>query len=261
MNNYLTKILEHTRQSIEQLQFYSDPEASQRYREIKSLKNALSHPHIDIIAEVKRSSPSQGDFADIDDPIALVQQYAEGGASAISVLTNEVGFKGTIRDLQQVSQALRDSPIAVLRKDFIIDPLQILESFHYGADALLLIVSISKKNTELLLKVCHQYGLQALVEVHNREELDYALSIGADIIGINNRDLNTFSVDVNLGLTLKPHIPEHVITVAESGISDHVIAKRYIDAGFDALLIGETLVKSDHPQQMIKSIKQHEYLR
>lgn len=258
MHDYLSKIIEKTHESLQRLkQQFADFTVHER--EIKSLKKALSHSTIDIIAEIKRHSPSLGKLASITNPLELVNTYVSAKASAISVLTNEYGFSGSINDLQQIATALNDTEVAVLRKDFIIDPIQIIESVQCGADALLLIVAVTQEKTESLLKFCRTCGIEALVEVHNKNELDYALSIGAEIIGVNNRNLTTFEIDTTIALNLKPYIPNHIISVAESGIKNAEIAKQYIEAGFNALLIGEALVTAADPKKFIQEIYANSY--
>ncbi len=207
---------------------------------------------IKIIAEVKRRSPSLGFLAEIADPTELAMQYAQGNASAISVLTDQYGFNGSLTDLQQVKTALVKNQIPVLRKDFLIDPLQIAEAIHYGADAILLIVTVLGDKLTEMLKVAHALQIDALVEVHDAQEIDLALKAGAKIIGINNRNLHTFQVDNRLALKLVDDIPDHIIKIAESGISDPALAKEYYDAGFAAVLVGETLVKSGDPADWIR---------
>ncbi len=242
MHNYLKKIITDTQQTIADLKKSSVIQKNQRHSD-KSFKQQLSQPGINVIAEIKRCSPSKGDLAPISDPIELATAYASNQVAAISVLTN-AAFKGSLNDLQKVSNHLNSSPIAVLRKDFIMDEQQIFESIHYGADAILLIVAVTQEKTSDLLEICRQAGIDALVEVANQAELTYAVSIGAEIIGINNRDLNSFAVDTQKALQLKPHIPDSIIAVVESGIDSPETAKPYIDAGFNALLIGEALVKT-----------------
>lgn len=204
-----------------------------------------------VIAEIKRRSPSKGHIGTIKNPGLLSRIYHEGGASAISVLTDYEGFGGTMDDLRAVVKAQSafkgdyPGPCPVLRKEFIIDEIQIAEACAGGASAVLLIVAaLGRDRTKELLEATHAYGLDALVEVHDEKELDIALEVGAEIVGVNNRDLRTFKVDIQNSFNLGAKIPAGVLKVAESGISDCVDAWKLRDAGFNAILVGETLVKA-----------------
>lgn len=219
----------------------------------KAFFSALNLPQgtITVIAEIKRRSPSKGKIGDIKDAGLLSRVYYEGGAGAISVLTDLEGFGGTIEDLKravQVQETFKGNypePCPVLRKDFIIDEIQIAEAAAAGASAVLLIVAaLGKERTKELLDATHAFGLDALVEVHDEEELQVALDAGAEIVGVNNRDLRTFEVSLDTSLNLSRLIPDDVVKVAESGISDHRDAWRLRDAGFNAVLVGETLVRA-----------------
>ena len=260
MHNYLTDIVKETQTQVDALKAVVNENATHPFHamslpKLKSLKHALSQEAVNVIAEIKRKSPSKGTLAEIADPVALAETYAEAGAAAISVLTNQIGFNGSLKDLSAVADALKSTPLAILRKDFIIDPIQIIEAIYYGADAVLLIVAVTQFKTAELLKTCQKYHIDALVEVHTEAELTLALEYNAQIIGINNRNLSTFEIDKMNALRLKKLIPENVITVAESGIDSIDTAKKYIDAGFNALLIGETLVQAKNPQEFIRDVK------
>jgi len=212
--------------------------------------NAINVPKgsIAVIAEIKRRSPSKGHIGHIHDPGELSKVYNEGGAAAISVLTDEVGFGCNISDLVKVvdtqKQFLGNSPgpCPVLRKEFIIDPVQIIEAATCGASAVLLIVAVLREQTKKFIELTHAAGLDALVEVHNEEELKIAVDAGAEIIGINNRDLHTFKVSLETSKKLRPLVPKGVIAVAESGIKEVTDVWELRDAGFQAVLIGELLV-------------------
>jgi indole-3-glycerol phosphate synthase len=204
-----------------------------------------------VIAEIKRKSPSKGSLASIKDPVELAKRYVLGGASALSILTDEAFFGGSINDLTQVADALRNQSIPIIRKDFIIDQLQIAEAAVAGASAVLCIVSVLGTQTKALLEFAHSLNLDVLVEIHDQEELKIALESGADIIGINNRNLHTFDVDTNRALQIVASIPDNIIKVAESGITDSLAARQYYQAGFGAVLIGEALVKSNDPAHFI----------
>ncbi len=264
MHDYLTKILEHKKIEVQgihnRLEDEGDSLLARTYnhriaRESKkSFKKALAEKGASVIAEVKRKSPTKPHLAEIPDPVVLALRYVKGGAAAISVLTDNYGFDGSIHDLTHVVQALAKTAVPVLRKDFIIDPAQIAQSVVAGADAILLIVAILQDQTKSLLDLAKQFNIDALVEVHNHEELTYALDIGAEIIGVNNRNLTTFEVDVAHAKELIQYIPDTIIKVAESGINTKEIAKELTALGYDALLIGEALVTSDDPASFIKQI-------
>ena len=170
----------------------------------------------------------------------------------LSVLTDEA-FSGSLNDLHAVSQALPGCPI--LRKDFIVDLRQLQESKRYGATAVLLIVAVLGEETALFLKEAEKLGLDVLVEVHDEEELQIALNAGARMIGVNNRNLSTFEVDLAVAERLAPLIPSHLIKVAESGIHTHEDAQRMRKSGYDAVLVGEALVRSENPKNLIEELR------
>jgi len=201
---------------------------------------ALKGDHIRLIAEVKQASPSRGLLSHNLNPPRLAQTYAEGGAAAISVLTEANYFMGSIEHLEAIREIV-DLPL--LRKDFILDPYQVYESRAYGADALLLIVSIlSQEQLKELISLSHSLGLKCLVEVHNEGEIEKAVLSEAEIIGINNRDLNTFTVDITTTRRLRPLIPQKRIVVSESGIKTRKDIEKLGKWGVDAILVGEALV-------------------
>jgi len=218
-----------------------------------SFKDVLKKEGLSVIAEIKRKSPSKGCLSNIENPVDLACSYVNGGASAISVLTDEMFFGGNLEDLKQVKQAVK---VPVLRKDFVIDEIQIAQALEAGADAILLIVSVLKDRTRSFLQYASNLGVEALVEVHNLLELEMAIEAGAQIIGINHRDLTTFNVDMNLSLELVNHIPSHVVKVAESGVNTPHQARNYHVRGFDAVLIGEALVKANQPEIFISECRQ-----
>ncbi|MGA2655649.1 MAG: indole-3-glycerol phosphate synthase TrpC [Gammaproteobacteria bacterium] len=223
-------------------------------RKIKSFKKALSQPQA-IIAEIKRSSPAKGELAKIADPVALAQKYQQAGAAAISVLTDEMFFNGSINDLQQVSLALQNTDCAILRKEFIIDEIQIAQAVQYGADAVLLIMAVTEDKTQELIDFAHYLEMEVLLEVHTEDELEQALDTNAKIIGVNNRDLRTLEVDINTSFNLIEFMPKTVIAVAESGIQDFKTAHDLFDVGYDALLVGEALVKAKDPEKLIRAMR------
>lgn len=210
---------------------------------------ALSAPGISVIAEVKRRSPSRGILnADLD-PTRQAAKYEQGGAAAISVLTERDHFSGSPADLEAVRRSVA---LPVLRKDFIIHPSQVWESAAMGADAILLIVAIlDGRALSSLLAEANEARLPALVEVHSADEAARAIDAGAGIIGVNNRDLTTFEVDLATAEGLASRIGGRAIRVAESGIHTPADVRRMADAGYDAVLVGESLVRSADPAELI----------
>ena len=220
-----------------------------------SFKDALQSSSLSIIAEIKRKSPSKGMIAPISDPVDLAQRYIAGGANALSILTDTVFFGGHIDDLSKVAKETKAYSIPILRKDFIIDPVQIAEAQVAGASAVLCIVAILGKKIKRLLEFAHSINMDVLVEIHDVDELQIALDSGAKMIGVNNRNLKTFDVDTDCALKIIDKIPSEIISVAESGITHFVLAQQYYQVGFDAVLIGEALVKSDNPKQFIEQCR------
>jgi len=204
---------------------------------------ALKRNGVSLIAEVKRASPSKGVLCPDFDPVLLARTYADNGAAAISVLTENKYFQSSIEHLAEIRKKVE---IPLLRKDFIFDPYQVYESRTYGADALLLIVAIlEQKQLEELLTLSHELGLGCLVEVHNKSEVEKALRSGAQIIGINNRDLRTLSVDIGTTPRLRSLLPEGKIVVSESGISSRNDIDSLKKWGVNAALVGEALLTAD----------------
>ena len=217
--------------------------------------SALRGEGVSLIAEVKKASPSRGviraDFA----PVEIARIYAEGGASAISVLTEPGYFMGSLNYLKDIKAALRSDKIPLLRKDFIFEPYQVYESKAYGADALLLIVAIlTPAKLKLLLKLSHELGMSCLVEVHSEAELEIALGSGAKVIGINNRDLATFEVDLATTGRLRPLIPSDRIVVSESGITSRTDVEKLKDCGVNAMFIGGALMSAADIALKIKEL-------
>ena len=215
--------------------------------------DALKRPGLSVIAEIKRASPSLGEIDLGLEAGAQSKRYQEGGASAISVLTEPQFFKGSFADLTEVKAAVE---IPVLRKDFIIDPYQVIESVVVGADAILLIVAALGSGSQLsdLHSWATEMGLGVLVEVHDEHELETALALWPQVIGINQRDLTTFDVDNRLAIRMRASVPREVVLVAESGIKDAEDMQALKDAGLDAVLIGETLVRSKDPAGELKRL-------
>ena len=204
-----------------------------------ALKRSPTEP-IRLIAEYKRASPSKGEIRADLTPTDVARAYEKGGASAMSVLTDGPFFRGSLDDLREVRKVVG---LPILRKDFILGPYQLVEARAVGADAVLLIVAaLSDESLAGLQKSAADLGLSVLVEVHNEEELGRALASGAAIVGINNRDLHTFKVDLETTLRLRPLIPEGIVVVGESGIHSRDDGVRLEKAGVDAMLVGEHLM-------------------
>jgi len=203
----------------------------------------VSDPGVSIIAEVKKASPSKGLLCPNFDQVSIAEDYQAGGARAVSVLTDEKFFQGKLEFLPQIRKEI-DLPL--LRKDFIIDPFQIEEARLWGADAVLLIVAVLDDNMlSDFLAYTREKGLDSLVEVHDENEMERALAANADLIGVNNRNLEDFSVSIETTFRIRKALPSEIPLVSESGISTPDDIKRLLDAGITAALIGEALVKSE----------------
>jgi indole-3-glycerol phosphate synthase len=210
-----------------------------------SLCGALSGPGMRLIAEIKRASPSKGVFPVEVRPAEVAREYLAGGAAAISCLTDAPYFQGSLADLEASAASAHDRPrpAPVLRKDFVVDAYQIVEGRACGADAVLLIVAALEDGAlRDLLATARGHGMDALVEVHDEPELERAVVAGADVIGINNRDLRTFEVDLAVAERLAPLAPPGAIVVGESGIFTRHDVERLERAGIDAVLVGESLI-------------------
>ena len=220
-----------------------------------SLSAALGAPRVSVIAEVKKASPVKGRLREDFDPVHLASSYVDGGAAAVSVLTNFDHFQGTIDDLQAVRSVCRPHGLPVLRKEFIFDPYQVQEARAYGADAILLIVAMLDADIlrELLGLAAH-LAMESLVEVHDETELAAALDAGAQIVGINNRDLRTFKTDLETTERLAPRVPAGKTVVSESGISAREDVVRVAAAGAHAVLVGESLVTAGDPIAKLREL-------
>ena len=206
-----------------------------------------------VIAEIKRRSPSKGDLAADLDPAALARSYADGGAAALSVLTDLEWFGGSAEDLAAARAAC---PCPVLRKDFTVSALDVCDARAMGADAVLLIVAaLDDAELRSFLALAGDLGLDALVEVHDGAELERALGAGADLVGVNQRDLTTFTVDRALAAELAPLMPAGVVRVAESGIEGPDDVARLAVAGYDAVLVGESLLTAADPQAAVAALR------
>lgn len=220
--------------------------------EYRSFSAAISGEVLSVIAELKRASPSRGLLRPNYRPLEIAESYQQAGASALSVLTEEQFFQGSLNDLKAVREAVR---IPVLRKDFIVDEYQVYEAVAEGADALLLIVAaLEDKNLNHLIQLSEQLHVAALVEVHTAAELERAIPAGARIIGVNNRNLNTLEVSLETSFRLREMIPSSCLTVSESGIKSGSDLEKLAKAGFNAVLIGEHLMLADNPGQELSNL-------
>jgi indole-3-glycerol phosphate synthase len=239
----LNKIIETKKEEVEQLKKQTTVSALERtiarLEPCRSFRQALISEDCNIIAEVKCASPSRGRLIADFDPVRIAGVYEQNGAAAISVLTDEKYFAGHKDYLTQIRQNVN---LPLLRKDFIIDPLQIYETRAIGADAILLIVHVLGKKLSEFILLSKELGLNSLVEVHTEEELDLALAADAEIIGINNRDLDTFVTDIETSRRLRARIPADKIVVAESGIITRADIESLMQADIHAFLIGEALI-------------------
>jgi len=220
---------------------------------VRPFGEALVRPgRVNVIAEHKRRSPSRGVIREDLVPSDVARGYEAAGAAAISVLTDEPFFGGRVAHLEEVRRA---TALPVLRKDFVLDPWQVWEARVAGADAVLLIVAaLTEAELRSLLGVVREARLDALVEVHDRSELDRALAAGSRIVGVNNRDLKTLNVSLQTALSLAPAIPDDVVAVAESGIRSSADLVRLREAGFDAFLVGERLMAAPDPGEALKRL-------
>jgi len=213
---------------------------------------ALNGPSPAVIAEIKKASPSKGVLASEFDPAAIAQLYQEGGAAALSVLTDEEHFQGSLSDLGAARGSVR---LPALRKDFTIDSYHVHQAAAYGADAILLIAAIlTEREMRDLRELAERYRMAALVEVHDAEELEPALASGARIVGVNNRNLHTFEVSIDTSLRLAGKIPSGVVRVAESGIHSSAGVQQLRAVGYQAFLVGEHLMKSGDPVGALRAL-------
>ena len=244
--NVLDKILDRKRgEVLRSRAAVSLEEVKKRIKDLpppRSFSSSLRGHAVAVIAEIKKASPSRGVLSPDFDPVRLAKEFVEGGASALSVLTDEEFFQGQKSYIQQVKSAVA---LPVLRKDFILEEYQVYESRSIGSDAILLIVrAMSQETLRLLTECAHRLGLSVLVEVHDEQEVQRANQLEADIIGINNRDLSSFDVSLQRSLELRPMLRSAAISVSESGISTREDVARLREAKFNAILIGESLMTS-----------------
>jgi indole-3-glycerol phosphate synthase len=220
---------------------------------VRSLRDALSRPEIGVIAEFKRRSPSAGELREGAELAEIARAYERGGADALSVLTEGPNFDGSLEDLRTARTACE---LPLLRKDFIVDPYQLHEARVAGADAVLLIVAaLTPSELRTLQELARELGMDVLVEVHDLSELRVAIDAGADLVGINNRDLRDFSVDVERTFALLAAIPVGVTVISESGIGKPQQLVRLQDAGVAGVLVGESLMRAPVPEEALRSLR------
>lgn len=255
MSEFLEKILKATRENLESRREQRPLSVIRENipnKEIRSLIAAVALPGVSIIAEIKRASPSKGMIRPDLDVARTVAAYEQGGARAVSVLTEEKYFHGALDDLRV---ARKSCGLPLLRKDFIVDRYQVWEAAEAGADAILLIVAaLPVDDLNLLLEEAGRAGLECLVEVHDRSELETALACGARLVGINNRDLRTFKVDLDTTADLIDSAPKTIQLVSESGISTREDIARIKSLGVGAVLIGEALMRTDDPATALNEL-------
>lgn len=251
----LARIVGHKREELARAQApRADLErlAEERLPERRDFAAALYARQPAIIAEMKKASPSKGVLADEFDPAAIARRYEEGGAAALSVLTDEKYFQGSLADLAAARAAVT---LPVLRKDFTIDEYHVAEAAAHGADAVLLIAAVlSPRRLRALREFSSRFHMASLVEVHDEEELETALDSGAEIVGVNNRNLRSFEVSLETSLRLAGRIPAGVLKVSESGIESAGHVRRLQAAGYDAFLVGEYLMKARDPAEALRAL-------
>ena len=248
----LARIVEHKRSALSRRVEGLEARAEESISSRRDFEGALRLRQPAIIAEVKKASPSKGVLAVEFDPRGIAMAYEEGGAAALSVLTDEPYFQGSLEHLQTARAAVR---LPVLRKDFTIDPYHVVEAAAHQADAILLIAAIlTERELRDFREAAERYRMAALVEVHDEEELQPAIASGARIIGVNNRDLRTFEVDLNASLRLSDRIPSGIVRVSESGIHSSEDIARLTAAGYGAFLVGEHLMKSGDPARELRAL-------
>lgn len=248
-NDFLERIVAHVRAQVasrrEEFPARSLVHTRLYQRGPRGFRKALSRPGRRVIAEVKRASPSQGVIRPDFDPVAIASGYEANGAAALSVVTEERFFSGSLRYLSDIASKVS---LPVLRKDFVLDPYQLVEARSCGADAVLLIAAMLDEGAlEDLHAEARSLSLDVLVEVHSEPELELALGIGASLVGINNRDLRTFRVDLGVAEALLPRVPPHALAVCESGIRDVEQVERLEASGGRVFLVGETLMRAEDP--------------
>ncbi len=248
----LAQIVEQKKLELEERAPGMEARAEASVASRRDFARALMSRRPAIIAEIKQASPSRGTLSADYNPSLIARAYEQGGAAALSVLTDEKYFRGSLADLESARGAVA---LPVLRKDFTIDAYHVHEAAARGADAILLIAAIlTERELRDFRELAERYRMAALVEVHEEEELKAALASGARVMGVNNRDLNTFGVDLGVSLRLAEKIPAGVVKIAESGIHSRADVERLAAAGYDAFLVGEHLMKSADPALALRAL-------
>ncbi|MGD8520802.1 MAG: indole-3-glycerol phosphate synthase TrpC [Desulfobacterales bacterium] len=243
MHHRLVEILAEKKNEVARLKMSMQFKSDNNLPALHDFKGAISVPQrISLIAEIKFASPSAGLIRDKTDPISIARIYEAAGAAAVSLLTDKRFFQGDLNHLPRLKRAVS---LPILRKDFIIDEVQVQEAFFYGADAILLIARIlSQQQLAELMSVCRELGIAPLTEIHDVDDLEKAIACGAEIIGINNRDLDSFKVDINTTFELAPLVPDNCIVVSESGIENEGDILSLKGTGIHAVLVGSALMRS-----------------
>jgi indole-3-glycerol phosphate synthase len=253
MQSFLVKICDQKKHEVSRLRDRAGSFQKRSSPKRLFLKSLDKRPHLAVIAEIKKASPSKGVICTDFDPVTIAKKYEQGGACAVSVLTDEKYFQGHIEHLMAVREAIA---LPVLRKDFIIDPLQVQETVHSNADAVLLIAEALEAVQLLdLYQAALELEIDPLIELHSARQLDKVMKLAPPAIGINSRDLCTFTVDLAATLELVKHIPKEIAIVAESGIRGASDARLLRDAGVRALLVGESLMQAKDAGELIKVLQ------
>ena len=249
----LARIVDHKRAEMREIPRGALEKRAADRRDHRDFCGALTASAPAIIAEIKKASPSRGILSENFDPASIARTYSAGGAAALSVLTDREFFKGSLADLRSARDAVA---LPVLRKDFTIAEVHVIEAAAHEADAILLIAALLEESAmRRFRELAAAYRMDALVEVHDAAELDRALGSGAEIVGVNNRNLHNFEVTLETSLRLAEKIPSNVVKVAESGIHSASDVKRLADAGFRAFLVGEHLMKSADPSAALRELR------
>jgi indole-3-glycerol phosphate synthase len=252
MESFIDTIISHKRSGLPRLRERAGSFKKRTSPKRPFIASLDKRPHLAVIAEVKKASPSKGIIRGDFDPAAIAARYERGGASAVSVLTDEKFFQGHVEHLSAIREKIR---LPVLRKDFIIDPLQVEETAHANADAMLLIAeALDTAQLADLYQAARDLDIDPFVELHSVRQLDRVMRLEPEAVGINNRDLHTFTTDFGVTLELMKHIPGEVAVVAESGITGRADAALLRDAGVRALLVGESLMRAKDVKGLVEEL-------
>jgi indole-3-glycerol phosphate synthase len=251
--SFLERIVAARRKVVDELEDNADSwdDAARKQPAPRDFRGALTEPGMSLIAEIKRRSPSKGDLNPGLDPASLAASYERGGARCVSVLTEPEFFSGSAADLDAARRAVRTP---VLWKDFVLDPVQIDQARAFGADAVLLIVRMTPSELPLLVAEARSWGMCPLVEIFDEDDLDVALAAGADVVGVNHRDLETFDEDPGATARLRKLVPDDVVLVAESAIKTRDDVRALEEIGVGAMLVGEAIVTAPDPEAKIREL-------